>query len=197
AANVTLIIREIRISGVTVYRPEQLMPLYQEFIGRTVPLTVVYEIAKRITDKYGADGYVLSRALIDSQQLDPTGAIVRLHVVEGYVDRVEWPPVLAHYRDFFSEYAAKIMAERPANLFTIERYLLLAGDLPGLRFRNRLVPSRTHPGAATLIVEVTEKPIDAFVRADNLGTRARGPLQYMASTKFNNLLGTHEALTVT
>src|SRR5262249_31329635 len=58
AANVTLIIRDVRISGVTVYRPEELAPLYQEFIGRTVPLTVVYEIAKRITDKYGADGYV-------------------------------------------------------------------------------------------------------------------------------------------
>src|SRR5262249_32533662 len=107
AAGVTLIIRAVHISGVTVYRPEELAALYQEFIGHTVPLTVVYEIAKRITDKYGADGYVLSRALIDSQQLDPTGAIVRLHVVEGYVDRVEWPPVLAHYRDFFSEYAAK------------------------------------------------------------------------------------------
>ena len=110
-----------------------------------MPLTAVYEIAKRITDRYGVDGYVLSRAVIESQTLDPAGAIVRLRIVEGYVDKVVWPSDLLKYRDLFSEYAAKITAERPVNLFTIERYLLLAGDLPGLRFKNRLVPSRPTP----------------------------------------------------
>ena len=40
-------------------------------------------------DKYGADGYVLSRAIIPSQDLDPAGAVVRLQVVEGYVDQVD------------------------------------------------------------------------------------------------------------
>ena len=63
----------------------------REFIGRKVPLTAVYEIAKRITDRYGVDGYVLSRAVIESQTLDPAGAIVRLRIVEGYVDKVVWP----------------------------------------------------------------------------------------------------------
>ena len=116
-SDIKIIIRAVRIVGSTVYRPEELAQLYAEFIGRTVPLTAVYEIAKRITDKYGADGYVLSRAIIPSQDLDPAGAVVRLQVVEGYVDRVEWPPVLAQYRDFFSEYAAKIIAERPAQPF--------------------------------------------------------------------------------
>ena len=38
---------------------------------------------------------------------------------------------LSKYRDFFSYYAAKITAERPINVKTLERYLLLAGDLPG------------------------------------------------------------------
>jgi hemolysin activation/secretion protein len=196
-SDIRIIIRAVRIVGSTVYRPEELAQLYAEFIGRTVPLTAVYEIAKRITDKYGADGYVLSRAIIPSQDLDPAGAVVRLQVVEGYVDRVEWPPVLAQYRDFFSEYAAKIIAERPANLFTIERYLLLAGDLPGLRLRNRLVPSATHPGAATLVVEVVEKSLDLLARSDNLGSRARGPYQFLGSASIKNALRIHEAFTAT
>ena len=78
------------------------------------------------------------------------------------------------YRRLLSEYAAKIIAERPANLYTIERYLLLAGDLPGLRFRSRLVPSPIHPGAATLMVEVIEKSLDLLARSDNLGIRRAG-----------------------
>lgn len=197
SSDVKIVIRGVAITGGTVYRPEDLAPLYAEFIGHTVPLSAVFEIAKRITDKYGVDGFVLSRAAVISQTIDPAGTVLQIRITEGYVDKVEWPEGLGSYRDFFSEYAAKIMAERPSNLRTIERYLLLAGDLPGLRFRNRLVPSTTHPGAATLIVEMTEKKIDALVRSDNLGSAARGPYQYLASASFKNLLHAHEAFTMT
>jgi hemolysin activation/secretion protein len=197
ASSVQIVIRDVRISGVTVYRPEELAPLYAEFIGHKVSLTAVYEIARRITNKYGADGYVLSRANILSQTLDPAGAIVELRVLEGYVDKVVWPLELSKYWDLFSEYATKITAERPSNLYTIERYLLLAGDLPGLRLKNRLVPSKTHPGAATLIVEATEKPVDAMARIDNLGNSARGPLQFLGSASFKNPFRIHDAWTFT
>ena len=99
--------------------------------GANVPLTAVYDIAQRITAKYGSDGYVLSRAIVPPQELSPSGAIVHIQIVEGYIDQVEWPASLSKYRDFFSYYAAKITAERPINVRTLERYLLLAGDLPG------------------------------------------------------------------
>ena len=79
----------------------------------------------------------------------------------------------------------------------MERYLLLAGDLPGLKFKNSLKPSATKQGAATLVVEVEEKPIDALARFDNRGTKPRGPLEYLGSATFNNLLHMHEALNVT
>ena len=70
----------------------------------------------------------------------PTAPSSASEVVEGYIEKVEWPAKLARYRDFFSDYAAKITAERPVNIRTIERYLLLAGDLPGLKFKNSLKP---------------------------------------------------------
>jgi hemolysin activation/secretion protein len=162
-----------------------------------VPVTAIYDLAQRITAKYGADGYVLTRAIVPPQELSPRGDVVRIQVVEGYIDHVEWPPVLAKYRDFFSYYAAKITAERPINIRTLERYLLLASDLPGLRFTNSLKASPKNPGAATLVVEVVEKPIDVFARIDNRGTRARGPWQYFTSINVNNLARIHEAWTLT
>jgi len=55
-----------------------------------------------------------------------------------------WPAEkLARYRDFFSDYTARIVADRPANIRTLERYLLLANDLPGLKFSTSLKPSPT------------------------------------------------------
>jgi len=123
---------------------------------------------------------------------DPGGATVRIQVVEGYVDTVVWPSALSRYRDFFSHYAAKIVADRPANIRTVERYLLLAGDLPGLKFSTSLKPSKTKQGAATLVVEVVEKRIDANAHVDNRGTPARGPFEYYGSVAINNLFGWHD-----
>ncbi len=196
AAETTLVIRQIRIVGATVYSAEQFAELYADLIGETVTLKAVYDLAGRITAKYGADGYVLSRAIVPPQQLDPKGAVVRIQVVEGYVEKVEWPPQLASYVNFFSDYAARITAERPANIRTIERYLLLAGDLPGLKFKNSLKPHPTMVGAAILVVEVTEKPVDLFGRVDNRGTKARGPMEFLTTATSNNLLRIHDAFSV-
>ena len=165
-------------------------------VGHEWSLKSVYDLAQRITAKYGNDGYVLSRAIVPPQQLDPKGAVVHIEVIEGYIDKVEWPPGLSRYRDFFTSYAAKITAQRPVNIRTIERYLLLAGDLPGLKFSSSLRPS-AETGASVLVVEVTEKPIDANAHVDNRGTAARGPFEYYGSATLNNMLGWQEALTLT
>src|SRR5262249_49362856 len=141
-------------------------------------------------------GYVLSRAIVPPQELTPGGATIRIQIVEGYVDRVEWPAALSQYLNFFSYYTERIIADRPANVRTLERYLLLAGDLPGLKFKNTLKPSPTNPAAATLVVEVVEKPIDVLARLDNRGTKARGPLEYYGSITFNNMMRIHDAFTI-
>ena len=196
AEKLTVNIRDICIEGSTVYRPEDLAPLYRDMIGHDVPVIALYDLAKRITAKYGSDGYVLSRAIVPPQTFSPHGAKPCLRIIEGYVDNVEWPAAVRQYRDFFTEYTAKITAQRPVNIHTIERYLLLAGDLPGLHFNASLKPSKTHDGAATLVVEVVQKPLDLYGRYDNRGTPARGPYEYLLGANVNNLLRQHEAFTL-
>src|SRR5262245_1161460 len=105
----------------------------------------------------------------------PRAPSSRSKVAEGYIETVDWPAQLSAYRDFFSYYGSRITAERPVNIRTIERYLLLAGDLPGLKFKNSIKPHPNKVGAAILVVEVTHKPVDFFGRVDNRGTPARGP----------------------
>jgi hemolysin activation/secretion protein len=196
AAAIAIVIRRIHIVGSTVYGEADFAPLYQDLLGHRVSLQAVYDLAQRITAKYGADGYVLSRAVIPVQEFDPDGAVVNIEVIEGYIDRVEWPEKLKRYRDFFTDYALKITADRPSNIRTLERYLLLAGDLPGLKFITTLKASNTKRGASTLIVEVVEKPLDLYSRIDNRGTQSRGPYQFLSSATFNNIFGQHEALSI-
>ena len=198
AEKITLTISRVVVTGATVYNDADLAPLYADLMGEEVSLAAVYELARRITAKYGAAGYVLSRAIVPPQNFGRHGAVIRIQVVEGYVDQVIWPvEKLTRYRDFFTDYTARITADRPANVRTLERYLLLANDLPGLKFSTTLKPSPTHPNASILIVEVKEKMIDTIARIDNRGTPARGPWQYLGSATFNNIAGSHEAFTAT
>jgi hemolysin activation/secretion protein len=197
AERIKVNIRDICIKGSTIYTTDQLAPLYGDLIGHDVPVQAIYDLAQRITAKYGSDGYSLSRAIVPPQSFAPHGAVPCLQVIEGYIDHVEWPAAVARYRDFFTDYTAKITAERPVNVRTIERYLLLASDLPGLHFSASLKPSKTNIGAATLVVAVVEKRLEAFGRGDNRGTPSRGPEQFMLGTTFNNLLRQHQSFTFT
>lgn len=197
AATISLVIIDFKVEGSTVYRSDQFKPLYADLIKTKVPLSAVYDVAQRITAKYGADGYVLSRAIVPPQELDPAGAVVKIEVVEGYIDRVEWPSSLARYRNFFSRYSEKITAERPTNIRTVMRYLLLANDLPGISVGSRFQASEENPRASTLIIEAETKPFEVSGRIDNYGTEPRGPWEFSASATANNWLGMHEAFTGT
>src|SRR6185369_4236794 len=126
----------------------------------------------------------------------PQGALIRIQVVEGWINKVEWSPKLKRYYNYFTDYTARITSERPVNIRTLERYLLLANDLPGLKFSTSLRPADAQSGASTLVVDVVEKPIDATARVDNRGTQSRGPYQFLTSATANNILGQHEALSL-
>ena len=197
AEGITLSVSRFEITGSSVYSDGELNELVQPLIDRRIPLTEVYALAARITAKYGQDGYVLSRAIIPPQALSRTGAVVRIEVVEGYVADVIWPEGLQQrYRDFFSDYAAQITASRPANIKIIERYLLLASDLPGLTFSSTFKPSPTQPRATTLVVTASEKPVSVEASVDNRGSEGRGPWQAQVAGTASNWLGLHEALSL-
>ncbi len=196
AAQVRFLLRDLHVVGSTIYSEDEFRSLYTNLIDREVSLKDIYALARLITAKYGNDGYSLTRAIVPPQNFKRSGAIVRIQIIEGYIDRVEWPASLARFRNFFSSYEEKITAERPINVKTIERYLLLASDLPGLKLSSSLRPSKTNFAASTLVVEVTEKPVELLGRVDNRGTQARGPDEFLASATFNNLFGQHEALSV-
>src|SRR5262249_6545116 len=53
AAETKLVIRQIRIIGATVYTDAQLAALYADLVGKTVTLQALYDLAQRITAKYG------------------------------------------------------------------------------------------------------------------------------------------------
>ncbi len=194
AASVSLRLNGVTVKGSTVYSSNDLSVIYSDLIGKQVTLAQVFDIAAQITAKYGQDGYLLSRAIVPPQELDPAGASITIQIIEGYVDEVRWPEGVTSYRNFFDSYSAAITADRPLNNRTLERYLLLASDLPGLKFESNLVASETTPNASTLIITMTETRADGYVSIDNHGVEASGPYQATIGGGLNNTLRIHERI---
>lgn len=197
AARIRFRLQRVEVEGSTVYGKAELNALFEGLIGREITAADAYAAATAIGTKYGRDGYLVARTVVVPQRVDPRAAVIRFRVVEGYIERVEWPEAAKRYRDFFADCISQITSERPARTGTIERCLLLSSDLPGLRFTSTLRPGSGQNGSAVLVVAVTEKPIDAEARIDNRGSRGRGPWQYAGSFALNNQLGWHESLNLT
>src|SRR5262249_25335365 len=91
AEKITLVLRGVRFVGGTVYRPEELEPLYADLVGQVITLAAVYDIAARVTAKYGGDGYVLSRAVVSPQQLTPSGPVGTLPILGSHLQPRQMP----------------------------------------------------------------------------------------------------------
>jgi len=196
AQRIKLSVKRFVFVGNTVFSNAELAAMGKGLTGKRISLRDIFDLAARITSRYGKAGYVLSRAIIPPQELSPSGAVVRIRILEGYVDKVVWPRgKLQRYRDFFTSYARAITSERPIRAQTLERYLLLANDLPGLTFSTTLTPSRTNALASTLMVTMKEDHERFRLSLDNRGTKGSGPLQPSATIYLDNALGLHDALT--
>ncbi len=194
ADKVTLTLKEISIEGASVYSEAQLQSVYGDKLNTKITLAEVYNIAAQLTAKYRNDGYILTQVVIPPQTID--GGKVKMRVVEGFVDKVTVQGGMGMDTGFLNGFAEKINASKPLNAKTLERYILLINDLPGISGRAVLSPSADVVGASDVTIIVERKPYDAFFQLDNRGSRYLGPLQMNAGARLNNMLGFYEGLSV-
>jgi hemolysin activation/secretion protein len=186
AEGITFHLNDIAVVGNTVVSDEDLRALYSRFLGADVSVGQVFAIANSITALYGQRGYPLSRAIVPAQEIDGSG-VVRLQVVEGFVDQVIVEGAGTANR-LVKEHGEKLTGERPISSKTLERHLLLADDLPGLSARSVLRTGEEQGGTTVVLQTEPEKPFSFAVTVDNRGSEAVGPLQVDTRFDIANLL---------
>jgi hemolysin activation/secretion protein len=186
-------LREVRIEGATALPLESLQARARDYLGREITGAEIFELARELTAMYRSAGYILSQVVVPPQSLGE--AVLTLRVVEGYIAsvRVEGDPAVAAALTRIGE---KIKASRPLEGAVLERYLLIANDLPGVRLRSVLSPSQT-PGAADLTLIATVRKAEGFAALDNYGSKYLGPGQLTVGAAANQLLGAGDQLRVT
>ncbi len=194
AERIALTLTELRISGNSVYDTAELSALWRDLLNKPVTLADLYGLRDAITAKYRNDGYVLSQAIVPAQRI--RNGVVQLEVVEGYVDAVI---VQGEARDRFGLLARmgeKIKASRPLRMAEMERYVLLADDLPGVAVKTVLEASPDTSGASRLTLTLERTPMDGSLTLDNRGTRSVGPMQATGLVNIEDQFGLFERTTV-
>jgi hemolysin activation/secretion protein len=184
AEKVHVPIQEIKIEGSTVYKDGELEEYTRDLIGKTLPVSAVFDAATLITARYRDDGYILSQALVPEQRVGDGKFTIR--IVEGYVSEVVVQGDVGPVRSLIQRMVDHIPQSRPANSRDIERYLLLARDIPGIALSGifRVAPGAS--GARQLVVQVVRKEISGNASYDNRGSRYLGPGQATGEVNLNS-----------
>lgn len=184
---------DIRLSGVSVYRPEDLQPLYAALLNQEITVADLYGIAQAIQAQYQQDGYTLSFALITPQTVED--GIFTITVVEGYIDRVIIEDMEGGLKETLARILSPITESRPLHSDDLERYLLLANDLAGISATGLLRPSSSVQGASELVIKSALIPVTGSLTIDNRGSEFAGPWRASAGGALNSFLSDGEALT--
>lgn len=184
------VLSAVVITGATVFDSAQLASAYEDDLAREIDLAEVDAILGRITARYRARGYFLSRATAPPQSLE--SGILHIVVEEGYVAHLDFGDASAGEETMLRPYFAPVLASRPLRLPVLERALLLVNDLAGLRVSGRLAPVAGTPSAYTLVLTLRHRRIAGFAAIDNRGPNYLGPWNAQASASLAGLLAPYD-----
>lgn len=186
AQDVRFLLGEVLVTGNTVLSTQALSSTWAPLVGKPITLAEAFGIAAAISARYREAGFILSQAIIPPQDIRTVGvAVLRIQVIEGFVDKVSFT---GRAPSKLQGYLAPVQSERPLRLSTLERALLLAGELPGVSAQANLRASAT-PNASDLEIVSSQKRTEFSLSAHNRSTPAQGRTRYEASAEVRGVLG--------
>jgi hemolysin activation/secretion protein len=185
AENITFTLKQIIFDGMKSFDTVNLLSLYQDYIGTTISVAKLYDIAQAITVKYTSTGYILSQAIVPPQEIGEDG-IAHIKIVEGYITGVIIKGDPGGINSLLNDIADDLRESRPLQLSVMERFLLLASDMPGVTMTTTLLPSDTTPETADLIIEIKQKELSFASTLDNRGGGYYGPWEMTTSLNINS-----------
>ena len=173
----------VSVQGVTVYPPTEIQVLTQGLTGPGVPFAHIDAVRQQILQRYRTDGYVLSTV---SAEYDAASGQLRYRVTEGHIASVKLDGDIGPAGVQVLRFLTRLTEEPVIDAATLERYLLLAQDVPGVNLHAVLQPSTDQPGALTLVAQVSRQAVSGLVATDNRASRLTGPIETLAGIALNS-----------
>ncbi len=187
AEKVTFKLKQIKVRGSDILAKEQVTAVYQPYLNKKVSVATLQKIVQQITVLYRNEGYVLTQAVLPPQEID--SGIVSIQIIEGYISNSSIEGECNTLTKWIlNKYGQHVTKQRPLHIDMLERYALLANELPGIKVRTVLRASKTRKGAADLVFVVDRNRTSESLVIDNRGTRLLGPFRYILSLQVNETM---------
>jgi hemolysin activation/secretion protein len=170
-----VLVTSVEVLGVTAYPLPEIAQLAVGLTGPAVPLPRIDAARQAILQRYRADGYLLTTV---SANLDKNGRL-RFVVTEGRIASVKLDGDIGPAGTRVLRFLDRLTEKQPIDSVTLERYLLLAQDVPGVSLRAVLEPSSETSGALNLIAQVSRQEFSGLGTMDNRAFTETGPIEFL------------------
>jgi hemolysin activation/secretion protein len=187
AERLSFIVGRVVIKGPFPELDTETRALVRTVEGHRVTVAQVYEFANALEQAYARAGYVLVRVTVPQQKLNDHGRL-QIVIVDGFVEKVQVDNVPDRVRALVSARMASLVGRRHIKLGEIERRLIIAGDVPGLRLKSTLARGKTI-GGTLLVLEGTHRLVTATASIDNRLPSSLGTWSYGTSVALNSAFG--------
>lgn len=191
--NVPVSVTSVAFEGSTVYAQGELARFADGLIGAATPLLKIDAARQALLQAYRSRGYVLTTV---SVKLDAAGHL-RFVVIEGRIVSVKLDGDIGPAGVQVLRFLQRLTETAPIDNATLERYVLLAQDVPGVSVHTVLQPSETEPGALTMIAQVSRQWLSGSFSADNRAYEKTGPYELLTQLDFNSFTAWGERTDVT
>ncbi len=181
--DVKIFVHSVAIVGATAFPAGRLAQLAPDLTGQTVPLARLEADRLAMVDLYRAQGFVLTTV---SLEINAQGD-VRFIVTEGRIVAVKLSSDIGPVGTLVLRFLNHVTQERPIREATLERWLLLCDQIPGVFVQAVLQSDSTDPGALTLVAEVSKQTIAALVTTDNRSLTDTGPSEGLGVVDINSV----------
>jgi hemolysin activation/secretion protein len=192
-------VRQVQLVGANLYGAA-LLPGLEALQGQNRSLNELNRARQGILLYYRTRGYPLVAV---SMEADRSTGVVTYRVTEGHIVDVKLEGAPGQEGDIgpAGEMVLKILRKltepdkNPISSDMLERYVLLAQDVPGVSLSTILNPSTTDPGALTLIAQVSPSglripgspygSVSGQFSLDNRAFNLTGPIEFLGVLDLN------------
>ncbi len=177
------VVSDVAVEGARALAPEVIAAITKGLVGPATATSDIEDARLALLRAYRRSGYPLVTV---SASLTTKGRL-RFVVTEGHIADVKLEGDIGPAGTKVLEFLRHLVQSGPTSADDLERWLLLAADVPGVTLQTVLRPSETDPGALILVARVSRTTFSGFVAADNRAYRYTGPEQILGVGDINSL----------
>ncbi|MDE1466082.1 ShlB/FhaC/HecB family hemolysin secretion/activation protein, partial [Spartinivicinus poritis] len=182
-------VKEIEITGVSLFKPAEIIAITQPFINTCVGMPQINSLLRKLTNLYVAKGYITSRAYVPQQNLSE-GKLVII-VVEGKISAIE-PAPDANISECEIAFAMPGITGDVLNLRDLEQGIDQINRLPSNNAKLQLLPGEEAGASIVQVVNQKSAPWRVSLSKHNHGNDSTGKQQWSSQFDWDNPLNIND-----